>query len=79
MPYRYRCEQCRTTAPTTYSRRAAAAARQDHRDQFHGGHCPDGERLEHVHRWADFDYASVVKVFAALGGLVIADWLWRHF
>lgn len=43
--FEYRCEQCRTTSPPTPSRRAAEATRDRHRDQFHGGHVPDGERI----------------------------------
>lgn len=46
MPYRYRCTQCRTTSPPVATRRDAEAERDAHRDHFHGGHIPDGERID---------------------------------
>lgn len=45
MSYRYRCGRCRTTSPYVHSRTALDQTRRDHRDQFHGGHIPDGEKL----------------------------------
>lgn len=44
--YRYRCTQCATTSPVVRTRWAAEAERDAHRRRMHGGHIPDGERLQ---------------------------------
>lgn len=46
MPYRYRCEQCRTTSPPLPTRRAADDEGAWHRARVHAGHIPDGESVE---------------------------------
>ena len=78
MPYRYRCDHCRTTSPTAYTRAGAYRERQHHRDQAHGGHRPDREHLEHVRRWQAFDYRDLARTVAFFLALPVADWIWRH-
>lgn len=45
MTYQYRCGQCRTTSLPVYTHSAVAHERRRHRDEFHGGHVPDGEAI----------------------------------
>jgi hypothetical protein len=44
MPFRSRCETCKTTSHAVDDRTALARERQKHRDAVHGGHRADGER-----------------------------------
>lgn len=74
MSYRYRCGQCCTTSPPTYTRSAAEHEGQQHRDRFHGGHIPDDEAIlepEPFHL-ADVPRNQFVFVVCAVVALVIA-------
>lgn len=55
--FSYRCPQCRTTSPRVATRAAALAEQQTHRDEFHGGHIPDGDAVAcyRTEGWADSD------------------------
>ncbi|MGW5352193.1 hypothetical protein ACWERV_16990 [Streptomyces sp. NPDC004031] len=64
--YRYRCEQCATTSPVVRTRAAVEHERDRHRRYAHGGHIPDGERLQRAAR-AGVDRTAVV----ALGVLAV--------
>jgi hypothetical protein len=44
--YRYRCEQCATTSPVVRTQLAVERERDRHRHRVHGGHIPDGERVQ---------------------------------
>jgi hypothetical protein len=78
-PYAYRCPLCQTTSEPVETRAAARAEGQGHRDEFHGGHHPDGEEIIAVApepmRWADVPrgqkIATVVLVLAMLLGVWI--------
>jgi hypothetical protein len=75
MSYRYRCQQCRTTSPLAGSRAEAEDERQRHRDRFHGGHVPDGERLlrygpEHNEWWTERR-----ALWVAAGVLAVISWI----
>lgn len=75
MPYVYRCRQCRASSPPG-TRHAAEDARQEHRDNEHGGLAPDGERIEHVPgsaRHPDGRYVSTGALFALLALLMLAE------
>ncbi|MER6632245.1 hypothetical protein ABT301_29195 [Streptomyces sp. NPDC000987] len=75
-PYAYRCPQCRTTSEPVETKAAANAEGQGHRDEFHGGHHPDGEEIIRAEygptRWSDMQpwerAASVAIVLALLIG-----------
>lgn len=75
--YAYRCAQCRTTSPDVVTKAELSAARQQHRDDFHGGHIPDGEQvLEPAGmRFADLPREQkiatvVVALILLVGGIV---------
>lgn len=53
--YTYRCSQCRTTSPRVIDYSLVLAERDEHRDQFHGGHIPDGELIaaRQTQSWAE--------------------------
>ncbi|MGC4947753.1 hypothetical protein ACLQ2N_16350 [Streptomyces sp. DT224] len=53
--YTYRCPQCRTTSPRVLTYGLAVEQRDVHRDQAHGGHIPDGERIDvrQTQSWAE--------------------------
>ncbi|MFI0827235.1 hypothetical protein ACH4Q7_22580 [Streptomyces roseolus] len=51
MSYQYRCDQCRTTSPPLATRTGIGLERDRHRDRFHGGHIPDGERILEPEPW----------------------------
>lgn len=71
--YRYRCEQCATTSPAVRSRLAVEYERDRHRQRFHGGHIPDGERLQRAVRSRASDRTALIAL-AVLAVLLIA---WR--
>lgn len=60
--YRYRCEQCATTSPTVGTRVEAEHERNRHRRIVHGGHVPDGERLQRAVRHPSSDRTAVVAL-----------------
>jgi hypothetical protein len=81
MPYVYRCPQCRA-ASRPGSRRAAEDARQEHRDEEHGGLVPDGERIGYVPgstRDPDGRYVSTGGLLALLVLLAVASMAARLF
>lgn len=81
MPYVYRCRRCRASSPPG-ARRAAEDARQEHRDNEHGGLAPDGERIDYVPGGAphpDGRYVSTGAVVAALVLLAVASMAARLF
>ncbi|GGZ23604.1 hypothetical protein GCM10010387_16000 [Streptomyces inusitatus] len=45
MGYQYRCERCKTTSPSVLTQAGATEERRRHREEFHGGHVPDGEQI----------------------------------
>jgi hypothetical protein len=74
--YRYRCEQCRTTSPPTPTRAAAEAEQDRHRRRAHGGHIPDGDRIDPDTE----DSTSRARAwFATLAVLAVAGWISRRF
>ncbi|MFE3031557.1 hypothetical protein ACFXKY_07900 [Streptomyces canus] len=75
MPYVYRCRQCRATS-TPGTRHQAEDARQEHRDNEHGGLAPDGERIERVPgstRHPDGRYVNTGAVLVLLMLLLVAE------
>lgn len=58
--YRYRCEQCATTSPVVRTWVAVDHERDRHRRKFHGGHIPDGERVQRTARAAGSDRIAIV-------------------
>jgi hypothetical protein len=75
MPYVYRCPQCRASSPPG-TRHAAEDARQEHRNQEHGGLAPDGERIAYVPgrtRHPDGRYVSTAVVVVVLALLALAE------
>lgn len=75
MPFQYRCDVCKTTSPTIPDRDALAVERKRHRDQFHGGHTPDGEQELKVR--SGHPLWSTKPVLLAVAALLIANWLWQ--
>lgn len=75
MPYVYRCRQCRaSSSPGT--RRDAESARQEHRDNEHGGLAPDGESIVRVPGSTphpDGRYVSTGAVLTVLLLLALAE------
>lgn len=69
--YRYRCEQCTTTSPTVRTRAAVEYERDRHRRIMHGGHIPDGDRLQRTAR-AAADRTAVVALCALAVVLLVA-------
>lgn len=75
MPFVYRCRQCRASSPPG-TRHEAEDARQEHRNQEHGGLAPDGERIEYVPgstRHPDGRYVSTGALFVLLAVLALAE------
>ncbi|WTW95441.1 hypothetical protein OG216_19560 [Streptomycetaceae bacterium NBC_01309] len=64
--YRYRCGQCCTTSPSVVSRTRLAEERTRHRDRFHGGHIPDGERVIEPRPFAPSDIPATQWIAGAL-------------
>lgn len=77
--YEYRCPLCRTTSDPVATMAEARAERQAHRDEFHGGHRPDGEEITRAEpermRFADLPreqkIATVVVALVLLVGILI--------
>lgn len=71
-PYRYRCEQCRSSSPPTATRAESEAFREAHRTTVHGGLVPDGEDIETVSGRAAHDPNSqYLSTRALLIGLAL--------
>lgn len=67
MGYQYRCEGCKTTSPSVLTRGLAHDERRKHREQFHGGHVPDGERIIEPE---PFHFSDVPPIQWLVGGLM---------
>jgi hypothetical protein len=78
MSYRYRCDICRTTSPDVTTRQRAQVEQDRHRETEHGGHIPDGDRIE----WAtptprySADWRLAALGLVALAGVV--GWIRHH-
>lgn len=70
--YRYRCGQCATTSPTVGSRVELTHERDRHRRIVHGGHIPDGERIQRTARRPAVDRTAVVALCALAAVLLLA-------
>jgi hypothetical protein len=68
--YRYRCQQCATTSPPVRTRVEAERDRDWHRRAAHGGHIPDGERLQRSTRSAAGDRTAMVAL-AVLAAILL--------
>lgn len=75
--YRYRCEQCATTSPTVGTRVEAEHERDRHRRIVHGGHVPDGERLQRAVRHPASDRTAVAALAVLASILAVAMLLGR--
>jgi hypothetical protein len=60
--YRYRCDQCATTSPAVRSRVEVEHERDRHRRVLHGGHIPDGERMQRTARSVLGDRTAMVAI-----------------
>lgn len=81
MAYRYRCQQCRTTSPPVPTKAAARLERGRHRDQFHGGHIPDGEEIQTRTEPGEPQTADLRELTITLGVFVaflVLGWLYDH-
>lgn len=58
----YRCEMCGTTSPGVLGEVAYRREQQAHRDEFHGGHTPDGERIIEFPPFRFFDLPRVQQI-----------------
>jgi hypothetical protein len=74
--YRYRCDQCATTSPTVGTRVELTHERDRHRRIMHGGHTPDGERLQRAARPAA-DRKAIVAL-CALAAVLLLGLLLGH-
>ena len=63
--YRYRCTRCGTTSPIVRTRVEMLHERDRHRRFAHGGHRPDGERLQR-HRGGPTVRPASVAITAAV-------------
>ncbi|MFE4329665.1 hypothetical protein ACFRQM_09435 [Streptomyces sp. NPDC056831] len=74
--FSYRCPQCCTTSPRVLTHDAALAEQAIHRDQFHGGHRPDGDAVTcyRTERWSEADHLErwITVVLVAVILLVLA-------
>jgi hypothetical protein len=68
--YRYRCDQCATTSPSVRTRVELDRERDRHRWAVHGGHIPDGERLQRSARNPASDRVAVLAL-AALAAVLL--------
>lgn len=75
--YRYRCGACATTSPTVRTRVEMRHERDVHRRRVHGGHIPDGERMQRSVRHPAADRTALVAL-AALGAVLILALLAGH-
>lgn len=82
MSYRYRCEKCRTTSPAAHNRAAVHRERDLHRDLVHGGHIPDGERIDWTgvtDGWSLPGWQWAFVALLAVGAISEAlHWFGRH-
>lgn len=60
MPYIYRCETCRVTAPRRSDAYEAKADRRQHRAAAHYGLAPDGDRILETPGWVSTALRKVV-------------------
>jgi hypothetical protein len=74
--YRYRCDQCATTSPPVGTRVELTHERDRHRRQAHGGHIPDGERLQRATR-PPVDRTALIAL-AAVALLLLTALLFGH-
>ncbi|MFE2424984.1 hypothetical protein [Streptomyces hokutonensis] len=78
-PYAYRCPQCRTTSEPVETKTEARAEGRDHRNDFHGGHHPDGEEIIPVQyaptRWSDLETWEKVASVCIVVALLIGVWV----
>jgi hypothetical protein len=70
--YRYRCGQCATTSPTVRTRVEMRRERDVHRRRVHGGHIPDGERMQRSVRHPAGDRTAAVALAALVAVLLVA-------
>lgn len=75
--YRYRCGTCATTSPVVRTRLEIERERDRHRRAVHGGHIPDGERLQRAARGPGTDRTAVVAL-AALAVVLLISLLAGH-
>jgi hypothetical protein len=78
-PYAYRCPLCRTTSEPVETKAEARAEGQDHRDEFHGGHHPDGEEIIRVApepmQWADVPRGQKIATVVLALALLLGVWI----
>lgn len=78
-PYAYRCPLCRTTSEPVDTRAEARAEGKGHRDQFHGGHHPDGEEIIPVAappvRWVDVPRGQKIATVLLALALLLGVWV----
>ncbi|PWI05502.1 hypothetical protein DIZ27_38890 [Streptomyces sp. NWU339] len=78
-PYAYRCPLCRTTSEPVETRAEAKDEGQDHRDEFHGGHHPDGEEVIRVEpepmRWVDVPRGQKIATVVLALALLLGVWI----
>jgi hypothetical protein len=72
--YRYRCDQCATTSPAVRTRLEADRERDRHRRHAHGGHIPDGERLQRTARTVASDRTAIIAL-GVLAFLLLVSFL----
>lgn len=75
--YRYRCGQCATTSPVVRTRVELDHERDQHRRRVHGGHIPDGERMQRAVRDRAGDRTAVV-VLAVLAVILLLSLAASH-
>lgn len=79
MAFRYRCEQCRTTSPPAPTYAAAEEQQNQHRRRAHGGHIPDGERIDPVAGGTDDESRRPLVWLVTLVVLAVVGWVGRRF
>lgn len=75
--YRYRCGQCATTSPTVRTRVEMRRERDVHRRRVHGGHIPDGERMQRSLRHPAGDRTAVAAL-AVLAVVLLLSLMASH-
>lgn len=77
MSYRHWCPRCGTTSHPVLTRSRAEAERRQHRDEFHGGRDPVGERIIKLEpfRLCDVPRNQLVFGLCAVVVLVIATFV----
>lgn len=76
--YRYRCGTCATTSPVVRTRVEMYAERDRHRRRFHGGHRPDGERLQRYRRSPHPTDPQTIAWLIAIAAALLLAWITNH-